>query len=166
VSDGPSIWHLVKRSPGLDLNSPYCYLLLCSHFCETCLVAESEGALNGFVTAYVPPGRPDTIFLWQIAVEAESKGRGLGRRLVDTLLDRLPEEIAFLEATVTPANTASRSLFQAVARDKGTSLTESAFFGPELFPPGGSDPSGHEPELLIRVGPMAEMEEMNRTSNR
>lgn len=164
-SDGPLIWELTKRSPGLDLNSPYCYLLLCSHFSDTCLVAESDGALAGFVTAYVPPGRPDTIFVWQIAVAEDFRRAGLGRRLVDGLLDRLAGEVAFLEATVTPSNEGSRSLFRAVARSRAAPMTESPFFEPEMFPTGDGDPPGHEPELLLHVGPMGRMEKSDQPSD-
>jgi len=149
------MWRLTKGCPGLDLNSPYSYLLLCRHFSDTCLVAEADEALKGFVTGYLPPGRPDTIFVWQVAVAPDSRRLGLGRRLVDALLDRaLRAGVPFLEATVTPSNEASRRLFRAVARDRGADYQESKFFDPEHFPDDGTDPDPHEPELLIRLGPM------------
>jgi L-2,4-diaminobutyric acid acetyltransferase len=153
-SDGAQIWRLARESQTLDLNSPYSYLLLCRHFPETCLVAESEGNLTGFVTGYRPPGRDDTVFIWQIAVASHSRRTGLGRQLVDSLLARLtPAGVRFLEATVAPGNHSSRSLFFSVARDNRVPCTESPFFGRELFPAAGEGASPHEPELLLRLGP-------------
>lgn len=167
MSDGPQIWELVGRSPGLDLNSPYCYLLLCSHFADTCLVAYSDnGRLAGFVAGYQPPGRPDTIFVWQVAVAPEARRTGLGRRLVEALLDRAPGGVDYLEATVTPSNTASLQLFRAVARDRGAGLTQDPFFGSELFPSGGNDPPAHEPELLLRAGPLGRAHLLHQDSDR
>jgi len=162
VRDGSEIWRLTSRCPGLDLNSPYCYLLLCRHFSETCLVAEADGTLKGFITGYLPPGQPDTIFVWQIAVAPDSRRLGLGRRLVDALLDRaLRAGVRFLEATVTPSNEASRRLFRAVARDWGARYQESKLFDPELFPDDNTGPDAHEPELLLRLGPLVRVEPLD-----
>lgn len=147
------MWLLASQSPSLDLNSPYSYLVLCRHFPETCLVAEFGGKLAGFVTGYLPPGRPDTLFTWQIAVAATARRTGLGRRLIDGLLDRLvPTGVRYLEATVSPGNQASRALFQAVARDRGVALKESPFFDESLFPVREGGPR-HEPEVLLHLGP-------------
>lgn len=154
LRDGPRIWELVRYSSGLDLNSPYSYLLLCRHFSETCLVAESGGILQGFVTGYIPPGQPDTIFVWQIAVAPTCRRSGVGRRLLDALLDRLLQlGVRFMEATVTPTNEASRRLFRAVADGRGAGFRECSFFDRGLFPSGNGGISPHEPEVLLRLGP-------------
>lgn len=149
------MWQLTSQSPALDLNSTYSYLLLCRHFSQTCLVAEcgSDLPLAGFVTGYLPPGHPDTLFVWQIAVAADARRTGLGRRLIDALLDRLlPTGVRFLQATVSPGNQASRALFRSVARDRGVHLQESAFFDETLFPAEAGSPM-HEPEMLLQLGP-------------
>lgn len=153
MTDGAQMWGLTARCSALDLNSPYSYLLMCRHFAQTCLVAESQGTLVGFVTGYHPPGRNDTIFVWQIAVAPESRRSGLGRRLIDTLLDRLvPTGVRFLEATVAPKNQASLNLFRSVARDHGVHYRESVFFEPELFD-SGELATPHETEILLQLGP-------------
>jgi L-2,4-diaminobutyric acid acetyltransferase len=91
---------------------------LCRDFAETCVAAERDNRLVGFVTAYRPPRRPDAIFIWQIGVDLSVRRQGLGRQMLHYLLS-LPacREIAFLEATVTPSNTASRRLFQSFAQE-------------------------------------------------
>jgi L-2,4-diaminobutyric acid acetyltransferase len=147
------MWHLASRSPGLDLNSPYTYLILCRHFSRTCLVARAPEGLAGFVTGYLLPDRTDTLFIWQIAVASTHRRTGLGRRLVDSLLtDLVPLGIRHLQATVTPGNEASLALFSAVARDYGVECRRSPFFSAEMFP--AQDPaSPHQPELLLHLGP-------------
>ena len=143
---------LVEESGVLDPNSAYCYLLLATRFRDTCVVAADEGGeLLGFVTGFVPPARPDTLFVWQIGVAAGARGRGLGRRMIEEVLARDPcRGVRFVEATVTPSNTASQRLFEGLARRAGSVCRVERGFEPAEFP----DP-GHEPEQLFRIGPLA-----------
>ena len=148
------MWHLASRSPGIDLNSPYTYLILCRHFSRTCLVARASEGLAGFVTGYLLPDRTDTLFVWQIAVASTHRRTGLGRRLVDSLLtDLVPLGIRHLQATVTPGNEASLALFSAVARDNGVECRRSPFFSAEMFPAEDDPSSPHQPEWLLHLGP-------------
>ena len=55
----------------------------------------------------------------------------------------------FLEATVTPTNSASWSLFRGFAQRAGAELREVSALPSHLFPGGG-----HEEEVLIRIGPL------------
>jgi L-2,4-diaminobutyric acid acetyltransferase len=149
--DAAAVWRLVRGTRSLDLNSPYAYLLLCSDFAATSLVAEAEGDLLGFVAAYRPPPRPQCVFVWQIVTAAEARGAGLAGHLLDALLARPACRGArFLEATVTPSNAASRALFRGFARRRGVPIAEESAFGRELFP----NPD-HEEEVRIRIGPLS-----------
>ena len=56
----------------------YAYLLLAEHFSDTCVLAESAGGrIDGFISAYVLPDRPDVLFVWQVAVHARARGHRL-----------------------------------------------------------------------------------------
>ena len=150
VEDGPSIYDLVNRSKPLDVNSRYLYLLQCSHFANTCAVAESDGSVQAFISAYVPPEQPDTLFVWQVAVDTQLRGLGIAGKLISELLNR-PHlgNIRFVEATVNPSNNASRNLFRSLAAKSGCEIQEEMMFPAEAF---GSD--AHEAEVLLRVGPI------------
>lgn len=150
VEDGPSIYDLVNRCKPLDVNSRYLYLLQCSHFANTCAVAESDGSVQAFISAYVHPDQPDRLFVWQVAVDASLRGQGIAGRLVNHLLDR-PNlaAIRFVEASVNPSNNASRNLFRSLARKADCEMTEEMMFPVEAF---GGD--AHEAEILLRVGPI------------
>ncbi|GAA3409367.1 diaminobutyrate acetyltransferase [Paenibacillus hodogayensis] len=147
--DAGAVWRLVKESGALDANSAYCYMLLFLHFAETCLIAEREGRIQGFVTAYVPPTDSRALFVWQIAVAPEARGRGVAKALLRRLLE-LPagRRAERLEATVSPNNALSRRLFEALARDRGAPCETIAGegFAAEAFPE-----QGHEAEPLLRI---------------
>jgi diaminobutyrate acetyltransferase len=75
--DGPAVFDLVARCPPLDPNSRYCNLLQCSHFAATSIIAPADvggHAALGFVSGYRIPARPDTLFIWQVAVDAAARG--------------------------------------------------------------------------------------------
>ncbi len=150
-ADGATMWTLTRDAGGLDLNSPYAYLLAGHHFGSTSIVAEAgDGDLAGFVFAYSPPDEPDTVFVWQVITNPRFRGAGVGRRMLHEVIDRARTRgITTMTATVTPSNDASKALFSAVARDLGVDYGERPCFGQELFPGDGE----HEPEDEVRVGP-------------
>lgn len=152
--DGAAIWALA-REVGLDLNSPYAYVMWGDHFAGASVVAERSGAARpgdagpvaGFVAGFLVPDRPDTVFVWQVGVAPAQRGRGLGGRMLRDVVARTGAR--WMEATVTPSNTASAALFSATARRFGAPLTVEPAYGADLFP------GDHEPELRYRLGPFA-----------
>lgn len=151
--DGPAVWRLIKEAGTLDLNSPYSYLMLCDMFSDTCVIAEERGNIVGFVSAFLSPASPDTIFIWQIGVSQSQRGKGLGKRLLRQVLKRKAcADVRFLEATVSPSNIPSQSLFRSLARELGTDCRTRKRYGEDLFPG-----NGHESEWTFRIGPMNQM---------
>lgn len=149
VADGARIWQSIADIGDLERNSCYAYLLLCSHFAGTCVVAERGADLLGFVVAYRPPSDPDDVFVWQVGVSPQARGRGLGRRLLEALL-LLPAArgAEFLTATVSPDNWPSTALFRGFARDRGFHCEVEAGFSSASF----AEP--HPDEKLFRIGPL------------
>lgn len=146
-ADGARLHAFVEGST-LEINSCYAYLLLGTHFRDTCLLAEHDDELLGFVAAYRLPRRPDTLFVWQVGVAEAARGHGLGLRLLHTLVARSSPSTRCLEATVERGNRASQRLFEALARELGTTCSTSRGFTTEDF---GDAP--HDDEVLHRVGP-------------
>ncbi len=149
-SDAVAVWRLVGACPPLDLNSSYCYLLLCSHLRETCAVAEAPGlGVVGFLSALTPAAHPESLFVWQVAVAAAARRRGVAGRLLRFVLTHpATAEVRFIEATVGPKNQASRALFQRLAAERGAPLHIHPGFDPGCFP------GAHEGEDWLRVGPL------------
>lgn len=141
------MWRLARET--VDPNSPYGYLMLTEYFADTCAVAEHEDGLAGFVTGFRRPDDPETLFIWQIAVSPAQRGRGLGSHLLDHVSTRpVVPRLRFLEATVTPSNTASASLFRRFAALRRAECVEETLFERNDFPD-----REHEPEIRFRIGP-------------
>lgn len=148
--DGAKIWELVKQSGVLDLNSAYSYFMMVKFFKKTCLVAKHGDQIAGFVTALVLPEKPDTIFVWQIGVAQEFRGQGIGTKLLKALLESEGcKNTKFIEATISPSNQASQSLFIGMSQKLGTRYSISDCFPEQWFPEGN-----HEKEQTYRIGPI------------
>lgn len=148
MADGPALWQMAVDSATLDVNSPYAYLLWCRDFAATSVIAQVDGAPGGFVTGYRRPEQPQTVMIWQVAVNTAHRGAGLAGRMLDHLVTELVAEgLTHLETTITPDNEASRRLFGAFARRWDASLECSELFGAGLFP------ESHLAEELFRIGP-------------
>lgn len=151
VDDGAALHRLVHECKPLDENSVYCNLLQCTHFADTCIVAEKAGRLVGFVSGYRMPGHPHVYFLWQVGVAAAGRRRGLATRMIQAILAREQcRGITELNTTVTPSNQPSRNLFAALAEAEGAEITEQDFLSAEHF-----GAYRHEPERLFRIRPLS-----------
>ncbi len=147
VDDGGAMWRVARDSQTLDLNTSYADLLWARDFSATSVVAEREGTVVGFVSGYVRPDSPDTLMVWQVAVDADQRGHGLAGRMLTHLADTV-RGVRMLETTITDDNAASRALFAGFARSRGAAHEESPLFVRDHFPD-----EGHEPEVLHRIGP-------------
>ncbi|MEV5157494.1 MULTISPECIES: diaminobutyrate acetyltransferase [unclassified Streptomyces] len=151
VEDGAAIWRIARDSEVLDLNSSYSYLLWCRDFAATSVVARDEnGDPVAFVTGYIRPDRPETLVVWQVAVDRSHRGKGLAATLLDALTTRVASDqgLASVETTITPDNTASDRLFTSFAQRHDAPLEREVLFDGSLFPEGT-----HLPEVLYRIGP-------------
>lgn len=149
--DGAAVHRLIAEVGDLEQNTCYAYLLLCSHFASTSLVAEDGGRLLGCVLGYRPPSSPDAMFVWQVGVHPDARGRGLGTSLLTSFVAQPAFEGArFLEATVGTSNTASRALFERFAARLEVPCSISTGYPAALFGEGAS----HEDEDLFRIGPI------------
>lgn len=148
--DGAALHGLIAACPPLDLNSLYAYLLLCLHHSQTSVVAEADGVLVGAITAYIPPGQPDTLFVWQVAVAKQQRGQGLGKRMLQHLLtDCIARRgLRWMETTISPSNAASDRLFTNFALQHAADCSTTTLFDADAF-----GQSGHEEERLYKIGP-------------
>lgn len=151
ATDGRAVHALVASCPPLDPNSLYCNLLQCSHFAPTCCIAELQGRVVGFVSGYLLPQDREVLFIWQVAVAAEARGSGLGKRMLADLLARpVCAAVTTLHTTITQANRASWALFESLARDLAAPLAAS-----ECFERDAHFDGHHDTEWLVSIGPFA-----------
>ncbi len=133
AEDGAEIWELVRACAPLDENSMYCNLLQADHFGDTCVVAELDGKVAGWISAYVMPNDPETVFVWQVAVSDSARGCGLGLSMLEHLIDRPAcDGVTRLQTTITADNDASWALFRKFARLNGEDLGVQAYYTQSL----------------------------------
>jgi L-2,4-diaminobutyric acid acetyltransferase len=141
------MWRLACELEHLDANSPYFYLMWCRDFAATSVVArDGRGGLCAFTVGFVRPESPSTLFVRQSAVARTWQGGGLASRMLERLVG---DRYRYVECTITPGNMASDRYMSGFARRRGAALHREPFLGSEDFPD-----SGHEPEILYRIGPL------------
>ena len=154
ATDGPALSDLIESCPPLDPNSRYCNLLQCSHFADTAVLAwanseEAGQILVGSITAYIPPQQADVLFVWQVAVAEQGRGKGLAKSMLTHLLARPAcRDVRFIETTITEDNPGSWALFRGFARDHRCGCEETLLFDREQHFAGQ-----HDSEFLCRIGP-------------
>jgi L-2,4-diaminobutyric acid acetyltransferase len=131
TEDGAAVWRLIRSCKPLDDNSLYCNLLQCDHFGDTCVAAEraSDGALVGWVSGYLLPDDPQTLFVWQVAVDESAQGQGVAGKMLSALMEREAcTDVHRLKTTITRDNAASWALFRSFARRQGGALRSEPYF--------------------------------------
>ena len=150
VEDGSEVWRLIQDINALDDNSMYCNLLQCSHFSETCGLAEMDGEIVGWESGYRPPSDPDTLFVWQVAVHPKARGQGVAKRLILWVLGQQQNrDVRFLHSTITASNKASWALFTSIAAAYDADMDRDAHFEEELHFDGEA-----KTEHLVQIGPI------------
>lgn len=157
ASDGAAVWDLVRACKPLDENSMYCNLIQADHFADTCVLAEMDGEVVGWISGYmVPNAEEETLFVWQVAVSEAARGRGLGKKMLAALTDRL--EPSRLQTTITRDNDASWGLFTSFAKSRGAEIDSDAHFEREEHFDGR-----HATEHMVTIT-FAEDAEMSRAA--
>lgn len=144
-----AVFGLILNSPPLDTNSSYCNLLQCSHFAKTSVAAFKDDNLLGFISAYILPDKPNTLFIWQVAVAENARGCGLASKMLLHILSRSNcRHIEYLETSITEDNQPSWNLFRGFARNHNADFKTSEWMDKSKHFAGQ-----HESELLVRIGP-------------
>ena len=148
AEDGAAVYELIAQCPPLDTNSMYCNLLQSSHFSDTSVAAELDEDIVGFISGYVLPKQPDTLFIWQVAVGEKARGQGLASRMLRDILQRPAcQQVKYIETTITPDNRASWALFESLANKLSAQLNHSVMFDRQQHFAGQ-----HETEMLVKIG--------------
>ena len=150
--DGAAIHRITRDTGVLDVNSAYAYLIMATRFSDTTVVAEDDdGAVVGFITGFIPPRRPDVLFVWQVGVDASARGQGAATRMLMALVEAPAcRGVRWVETTVSLSNTPSQRMFQGLARRLECDIDVAPEDGFTAADFGSSD---HEDEPLYRIGP-------------
>ncbi len=159
ATDGAAIWELVRDCKPLDENSMYANLIQADHFRDTCVVAELNGEIVGWISGHMIPNQ-NAFFVWQVAVSSKARGLGLGKTMLLDLIGR--EETAgaeTLKTTITKDNGASWGLFRSFARTIGGTLDDEPHFEKEAHFDGA-----HDTEHMVTITLPADEAELARAA--
>lgn len=150
AADASAAHELVANTVELDLNSWYYYALMFRDFAGTSMVVTIDSVFTGFVTGYIKPEQPDTLFLWQTATNRGHGIAGLGLGLLTELIGQVVanDGVNYVEATVDPNNRAIGMQFRLLARQLHAEKVETPAFTVVEFPN-----LEHE-EMAVRIGPL------------
>ncbi|MGH1471628.1 MAG: diaminobutyrate acetyltransferase [Cellvibrionaceae bacterium] len=149
LEDGIDVFRLISNCPPLDTNSSYCNLLQCSHFASTSVAAFEGDSLVGFISGYPLLDKPSTLFIWQVAVSENARGRGLASKMLAHILSRsCNSHFEYLETTITEDNQLSWELFKRFAQKN-----DAVFRSSEWMDKSKHFAGQHASELLVRIGP-------------
>ncbi len=66
--------------------------LFVKHFADTCIVAEQDGELAGFVIGFVSQSKPDSAYIHFTSTNPAFRGQGIGRKLYDRFYQIVAEK--------------------------------------------------------------------------
>jgi L-2,4-diaminobutyric acid acetyltransferase len=131
----------------------YCNLVQCDHFRDTCIVAEMDGEIVGWVSGYRLPDDPETLFVWQVAVSQTARGTGLGTLMLRGLLSREScKGVTRVQTTITRDNAASWALFR-----KFTEVSEAELSSAPYFSKSQHFDELHDTEYMVTISLKARM---------
>lgn len=150
INDGRKIYELIKACPPLDVNSQYYYHIMCGEFSKTCVIAEIDGVISGFISGYLNQERINCLFIWQVAVTEKARGRKLGLNMLEWLTKQSKCScIRSIETTISPSNKASQQLFKQFANQHNANCKTTPFLDQSHF-----GTSSHEEEVLYIISPL------------
>jgi len=125
-SDIPKVRSLIKNHLDLEENwtykgDPWYYWTLSNMFSETCLVAEKEEKIVGFVAAYKNQSTEKDIFIEDIIVDHKVRRTGLGTKMISTLIQKAANKnCKSIWGTIDPTNKISIDFFKACGFENKT----------------------------------------------
>ena len=145
---GYALSKLIERCPPLDLNSTYHYLIQSHYFSKSCSVAFESNKVIAFVSGFINPSKNNALFIWQVAIDEDYRGKGLGIELIEFILKQ-NKNIDSIETTVTENNFASKRMFQKFCGKYQIKLSEKTLFNKEQ-----DFSNEHDSEILLKIGPL------------
>ena len=111
--DAGQILDLVKTcGPYVAPYNVYAYWILENYYSSTCKVVEDLNRIIGFVSG-MPSVDKGTLFIWQICVHNDYRGKGVANLLLDSLLKKAKEyKFEKIELSISESNYASQKLFR------------------------------------------------------
>lgn len=124
---------LTQGEPFVASYNHYIYWMLGKYFSSTCLVAEEQDQILGYIGALVSAEK-QKVFVWQIAVKSNERGRHIGRKLLENVvLATKKMGIEQLEIAINEENHSCRHMVEKLVQDLGGTIAEKDRYKDEGF---------------------------------
>ena len=102
--------NMAKNCSPLDIHTPYTYWVVGQFFSEGCFLLEDNEKIVGSIMTVT---KDDTVFIWQIAILAEYRGKGLSDMLYEAVYNYAKGKgIERIMLSIDPSNLNSLSAFR------------------------------------------------------
>ena len=101
ANDGAIMRKLAHECGTLDLHTPYTYWVAAAHYSGGCFIMEEDGTPIGYIMAV---DAPEIVFIWQIGILPEHRGKGLSRILIASCVGYAKERKKDIEVTIAENN--------------------------------------------------------------
>lgn len=106
--DAALLRDFARHCPPLDLHTPYTYWVLCKFFAESCFIVSDDDVDMGYIMAFEAE---KIVFVWQIGVLPEHRGKGCTRFLIDSVVQFAREKNKNMAVSIAKENVASYGSF-------------------------------------------------------
>ncbi|KNY26152.1 GNAT family N-acetyltransferase [Pseudobacteroides cellulosolvens] len=123
--DAGQILELVKIcGPYVAPYNVYAYWILENYYSSTCKVVEDLNRIIGYVSG-MPSVDKGTLFIWQICVHNDYRGKGVATLLLDSLFKKAKEYMfEKIELSISESNYASQKLFKNYSEKNNLKIIE------------------------------------------
>ena len=121
-TDNALLRHLAKQCPSLDLHTQYTYWATAYYFNKSSFILEDDGKPIGYIMAL---NTPDVIFIWQIGIVKEYRGKGLSCELISAVMEYAKSINKPIEVTIASNNKSSFNAFKSATLKQNLKMIKS-----------------------------------------
>ena len=116
AQDHPILRQLAEKCPPLDIHTQYTYWVNAMYYGECCFLLLSDDEPIGYIMSL---DTPDAVFIWQIGIIEEYRGRKLSKKLIQACADYAEKVGKNLQVTIAEDNKASYGAFNSFCKKTG-----------------------------------------------
>ncbi|HEX9061963.1 MAG TPA: GNAT family N-acetyltransferase [Clostridia bacterium] len=123
--DASQVLNLIEQcGPYVAPYNVYAYWILENYYSSTCYIAEENNRIIGFISG-MPSNDKQSIFIWQLCVHSEFRGRRIAVSLLDSLISKAKElKFEKIELSISESNSDSQNLFKSYLHKNDMELLE------------------------------------------
>ncbi|MCC7572272.1 MAG: GNAT family N-acetyltransferase [Candidatus Methanofastidiosum sp.] len=125
VEDVDRIRKFVDRCKPLELHTPFTYWTLFNYFSNLCFLMIEEDELIGFISGIKGLLDKEVVYLWQIGISKDHRGKNYASVLIDNFIKAVIElDCNKIQVSISPDNEVSYKAFLKYVKEHSYSLSK------------------------------------------